>query len=129
MPRARLTFADGAFYHASMNVYEAMPAQCCGPLLGEDISPAEADATATLFKALADPTRVRIVNLLAGRAEPVCVCDLNTRFDLAQATLSHHLKKLVAAGLLTREQRGTWAYYGLNEEAVRRLRDAVVAGD
>ena len=122
-----MTFGDGASYHASMNVYEVSPVNCCAPLLGEDISPAEAGATAALFKALADPTRVRIVNLLAGRDEPVCVCDLNTRFDLAQATLSHHLKKLVAAGLLTREQRGTWAYYGIDEGAVRRLREVVGA--
>jgi len=100
-------------------------AQCCAPLLGEGLSTEEAGATATVFKALADPTRVRIVNLLAGRSEPVCLCDINTAFDLSQPTLSHHLKKLVAAGLLNREQRGTWAFYSINDEALRRLSDVV----
>jgi ArsR family transcriptional regulator len=80
-----------------------------------------AEATAALLKALADPTRVRIVNLLAGSEGPVCVCDMNAHFDLSQPTMSHHLKKLVAAGLLTREQRGTWAYYSLDEDALERV--------
>jgi len=100
-------------------------AQCCAPLLGDGLSVEEADATAGLFKALADPTRVRIVNLLAGSPEPVCLCDINSSFDLSQPTLSHHLKKLVGAGLLAREQRGTWAFYSVNEEALGRLSDAV----
>ncbi|HZK51322.1 MAG TPA: metalloregulator ArsR/SmtB family transcription factor [Actinomycetota bacterium] len=98
---------------------------CCAPLMGDGLSPEEAGATAALFKALSDPTRVRIVNLLAGSLEPVCLCDMNSGFDLSQPTLSHHLKKLVTAGLLNREQRGTWAFYSINEEAVRRLSDAV----
>jgi ArsR family transcriptional regulator, arsenate/arsenite/antimonite-responsive transcriptional repressor len=100
-------------------------ADCCAPLMGEGLSPEEAGATASLFKALSDPTRVRIVNLLAGSPEPVCLCDINSGFELSQPTLSHHLKKLVAAGLLTREQRGTWAFYSINEEALRRLSDVV----
>ena len=98
---------------------------CCAPLMGEGLSTEEAGATAALFKALADPTRVRIVNLLAGSPEPVCLCDINSGFDLSQPTLSHHLKKLVSAGLLNRERRGTWAFYSINEEALRRLGDAV----
>ena len=100
-------------------------ADCCAPLMREGLSPEEAGATASLFKALSDPTRVRIVNLLAGSPEPVCLCDINSGFELSQPTLSHHLKKLVAAGLLTREQRGTWAFYSINEEALRRLSDVV----
>jgi ArsR family transcriptional regulator len=100
-------------------------AQCCAPLLSEGLSVEEAGATAGLFKALADPTRVRIVNLLARSPEPVCLCDINSSFELSQPTLSHHLKKLVGAGLLTREQRGTWAFYSINEEVLRRLSDAV----
>ncbi len=102
-----------------------LAADCCAPLMGEGLSPEEAGATASLFKALADPTRVRIVNLLAGSPEPVCLCDINSGFDLSQPTLSHHLKKLVSAGLLTREQRGTWAFFSINDEALRRLGDAV----
>jgi ArsR family transcriptional regulator, arsenate/arsenite/antimonite-responsive transcriptional repressor len=89
------------------------------------IAEVEAGATAALFKALADPTRVRIVNLLAASPDPVCLCDINSGFDLSQPTLSHHLKKLVGAGLLKREQRGTWAFYSVNEETLSRLSDVV----
>jgi ArsR family transcriptional regulator len=59
--------------------------------------------------------------MLANSAEPVCVCEMNAHFDLGQPTLSHHLKKLVVAGLLNREQRGTWAYYSLNRDSLRQL--------
>lgn len=98
-------------------------AGCCAPLAGPAISSAEADATAGLFKALADPTRVRLVNVLANSPEPVCLCELNVHFDVGQPTLSHHLKKLVTAGLLRREQRGTWAYFWLDRDSLRRLAD------
>ncbi|MGH2752480.1 MAG: ArsR/SmtB family transcription factor [Actinomycetota bacterium] len=98
---------------------------CCAPLLGAGLSHEEAVATAALFKALADPTRVRIVNLLAGSSEPVCVCELNEGFEVSQPTLSHHLKKLVSAGLLAREQRGTWAFYSINDRALQLLGDVV----
>lgn len=96
-------------------------AQCCAPLAGSRLSVEEAAATAAVFKALADPHRVRIVNLLAAAGEPVCVCDLTEPLGIAQPTVSHHLKKLVAAGLLRREQRGTWAYYSLDPHAIGRL--------
>jgi ArsR family transcriptional regulator len=101
------------------------PALCCAPLVGASISTQDAEATAALFKALADPTRVRIVNLLANSRSPVCVCDMNDEFELSQPTMSHHLKKLVSAGLLDREQRGTWAYYSLNRAALRQLASVV----
>lgn len=101
------------------------PAACCAPLLRAGISAGEAEVTASLFKALADPTRVRIVNLLANRSEAVCACEMNEEFDLAQPTMSHHLKKLVSAGLLTREQRGTWAYFSIDKEALQRLAEVV----
>ena len=78
-------------------------------------------ATAELFKALADPARVRIVNLLATAGEPVCACNLNGPVGLAQPTVSHHLKKLVDAGLIEREQRGKWAYFSLRRDAVETL--------
>jgi ArsR family transcriptional regulator len=81
----------------------------------------EARATAALYRALADPARVRIVNLLATAEGPVCVCDLTPHLGLAQPTVSHHLKKLADAGFLQREQRGTWAYYSLDRDAVERL--------
>jgi ArsR family transcriptional regulator len=94
---------------------------CCGPLAGAELSDAEAAATAELFRALGDPARVRIVNLLATSDDPVCVCNLTEPLGLAQPTVSHHLKRLVESGLLVREQRGRWAHYSLAEEAAARL--------
>jgi ArsR family transcriptional regulator, arsenate/arsenite/antimonite-responsive transcriptional repressor len=99
----------------------ATAAACCAPLGAASLSDREAEATARLFKALADPHRVRIVNLLATSSEPVCVCELTGPLGLSQPTVSHHLKKLVQAGLLHREQRGTWAYYALDRDALGRL--------
>jgi ArsR family transcriptional regulator len=94
---------------------------CCAPLAAPTLSDAEAEATSRLFKALADPHRVRIVNMLATSPEPVCVCDFTSVLGISQPTTSHHLKKLVDAGLLRREQRGTWAYYSLDPDALRSL--------
>jgi ArsR family transcriptional regulator len=96
-------------------------AACCPSLAAPTLSDEEAEATAAVFKALADPHRVRIVNRLANSPDPVCSCDFNGPLGLSQPTVSHHLRKLVQAGLLDREQRGTWAYYSLNPSAVRRL--------
>ena len=79
------------------------------------------EACVALFKALSDPNRVLIVNLLANAGEPVCVCDLNVQLELSQPTVSHHLKKLVEAGLVTREQRGVWADYAVDRSALGRL--------
>ena len=100
---------------------EAPPAYCCAPLVGDDLSTTEAKTTADVFKALGDPTRVRIVNLLANSEAPVCVCDINAHFDLSQPTISHHLKKLTNAGVLEREQRGTWAYFSINGTVLSQL--------
>lgn len=97
------------------------PALCCPPLAAPRMDDAEAQTAAAVFKALADPARVRIVNLLAISEEPVCVCDITGIVGLSQPTTSFHLKKLMDAGLLTREQRGTWAYYGLNRTALRKV--------
>ena len=94
---------------------------CCSPLDASVLSDDEADAAAQLFKALADPARVRLVNLLATSDDPVCVCELIEPLGLAQPTVSHHLKKLTDAGLLEREQRGKWAYYTLNREALAQV--------
>ncbi|HSL63794.1 MAG TPA: metalloregulator ArsR/SmtB family transcription factor [Gaiellaceae bacterium] len=94
---------------------------CCAPLAAPTLSEAEAHATAELFKALGDPARVRIVNLVATAGEPVCACDFNDVLGLAQPTVSHHLKKLTEVGLLEREQRGKWAYFSLKRDAVGTL--------
>jgi ArsR family transcriptional regulator len=75
------------------------------------------ESTAAVFKALSDPARVKIVNLLASSEGPVCACDFIPELGLTQATVSHHLKKLTDAGLLQREQRGKWAYFSLPKEA------------
>jgi|ERR671935_2590231 ArsR family transcriptional regulator len=101
---------------------------CCAPLAAPTLSGDEAEATARLFKALGDPARVRIVNLLATRREPVCVCELTEPLGLSQPTVSHHLKKLTGAGLLSRERRGVWAYYSLDRDAVARLGALVELG-
>jgi len=93
----------------------------CVPLAAPALSDEEAEATARLFAALGDPHRVKIVNLLATTPEPVCVCNLTRPLDLAQPTVSHHMKKLVEAGLLDREQRGKWVFFSLNHEAVSKL--------
>jgi ArsR family transcriptional regulator len=99
----------------------ADPILCCAPLAAPTLSDEEAAATADLFKALADPARVRILNLIAQCGGEVCACDLNEPVGLAQPTVSHHLKKLVDAGLLEREQRGRWAFFSLNRDAVEKL--------
>ncbi len=95
---------------------------CCVPLNADALSDEEAEATAGLFKALADPARVRIVNLLAtSEGEPVCVCHLIKPLGLSQPTVSHHMKRLLDAGLVEREQHGKWAYFALRSEAVEKL--------
>jgi ArsR family transcriptional regulator len=103
----------------------ATAAACCTPLGAPTLTDAEVEATARLFKALADPHRVRIVNLLATSPDPVCVCELTDPLGLSQPTVSHHLRKLVEAGLLEREQRGTWAYYSLRADALGGLAAAL----
>jgi ArsR family transcriptional regulator len=97
------------------------PIACCAPLTASTLSDEEAEATAALFRALGDPARVRIVNILATSPEPVCACDVIDPVGLAQPTVSHHLKKLVDVGLVDREQRGKWAYFSLKPEATAML--------
>jgi len=96
---------------------------CCGSQTSP-LSEAARDELAARFKALADPTRVAIVNRLAA-ADEVCVCDLNAAFDLSQPTISHHLKILREAGLVDSTRRGTWAFYRLVPEAIESLRGAL----
>ena len=95
--------------------------ECCAPLSAEVLSDEEAEATADVFRALADAGRVRIVNLLATSDEAVCICNLVEPLGLSQPTVSHHMKKLLAVGLVEREQRGKWAYFSLNPDALRTL--------
>jgi ArsR family transcriptional regulator, arsenate/arsenite/antimonite-responsive transcriptional repressor len=102
-------------------VSELAAIECCAPLAGPVLSDEEAEATAAIFRALGDPARVRIVNLLAHSGAAVCSCELQPTLELSQPTVSHHLKKLAEAGLVDREQRGKWAYFTINPDAARRL--------
>lgn len=94
--------------------------RCCDP----PSPPADAGRAgdeARLFRALGDETRVQIVRLLARQDEPLCVCHVEAAFNLSQPTISHHLKVLREAGLVTSERRGTWIYYRLNRERLDAL--------
>ena len=97
------------------------PVSCCAPLAAAKLTDAEASATAELFKALGDPARVRAINILATAGEPVCICNLIRPLALSQPTVSHHMKKLLDAGIVEREQRGKWAYFSLKPEAIKTL--------
>jgi ArsR family transcriptional regulator len=103
------------------NPIALVPLECCAPLTAPTLSEEEATATADLFKALADPARVRALNLLATSGEPVCICNLIEPLGLSQPTVSHHMRKLLDAGLVEREQRGRWAYFSLRRDAVEKL--------
>jgi ArsR family transcriptional regulator len=98
-----------------------IPVDCCAPLSATRLSDEAAEATAELFRALGDPTRVKIVNALATSDEPVCICELIGPSGLTQPTVSHHMTRLVDVGLVEREQRGKWAYFQLKRDAVEKL--------
>jgi ArsR family transcriptional regulator, arsenate/arsenite/antimonite-responsive transcriptional repressor len=104
-----------------LNVLDPSVVQCCAPLGTPNLEATEAAATAGLFKALADPHRVRIMNLLVNSDRAVCVCELVEPLGLTQPTVSFHLKKLREAGLVTRYKQGTWSYYEIDGEALQRL--------
>ncbi len=104
-----------------MRLAEEPAAACCAPIAANRLSDEEAAATAKLFRALADPARVKLINLLLASDTPVCVCDLTPFTGLAQPTVSYHLKKLLEAGLVRRQERGTWAYYSVDGGAIARL--------
>jgi len=97
-------------------------AECAIPLVREPIDETTAAGLAQVFKALGDPVRLRLVSLIgAHRGGEACVCDLTTAFDLTQPTISHHLKVLREAGIITSERRGTWVYYRLVPAALERM--------
>lgn len=90
---------------------------CCAPDAGGALSGEEAERLATVLKAVAEPTRLRLLSIVAAsEGQEACVCDLTAPVGLSQPTVSHHMKVLVDAGLLTREKRGVWAYYRLVPE-------------
>lgn len=92
---------------------------CCGSVTGGALSNDEAERIARTFKALSDPTRVRLLSLIAASTGgEACICDLTAPVGLSQPTVSHHMKLLAEAGLVTREQRGKWAYFAVVERAL-----------
>ncbi|TQK68623.1 ArsR family transcriptional regulator [Nocardioides sp. SLBN-35] len=101
-------------------------AACCSPVTGGRVSDEAAATLARMFKALGDPTRVKLLSLIAAAPDgEACICDMTEPVGLSQPTVSHHMKLLVDAGLATREQRGRWAYYRVAPEALRSLAGAL----
>ena len=94
---------------------------CCEPLVHPDLERAEAERMAAVAKALADPARMQLVDVLRKHAGEVCVCELVPLFDLSQPTVSHHLKILREAGIVGSERRGLWAYYYVKPDALKEL--------
>jgi ArsR family transcriptional regulator, arsenate/arsenite/antimonite-responsive transcriptional repressor len=106
----------------------ALPVVCCSPLVRRPLSVVEAEQLAGVLKAVADPTRLRLLSLVAAHeGGEACVCDLTAPVGLTQPTVSHHLKVLVDAGLLTRDKRGVWAFYRLVPGALDALSVALAS--
>ncbi|MEO6826748.1 MAG: metalloregulator ArsR/SmtB family transcription factor [Microbacteriaceae bacterium] len=104
-------------------------AACCSPITREAISAENADKVARILKAIADPARLKLISMVAAHEDAeACVCDLTEPLGLGQPTVSHHLKILVDAGILSRDKRGTWAYYTLVPGALDSLARLLVTG-
>lgn len=95
--------------------------RCCEPVVYPDVDRAQAIRIGEVAKALGDPIRLQLVDVLRRHAGQVCVCELLPLFDIAQPTLSHHLNKLRAAGIVDSERRGLWAYYYVVPGALEEL--------
>ena len=95
-------------------------AACCAPSVGLDPS-LDAQRLALVAKAISEPVRVKLLDVLRRSGEPVCQCELVPLFDMPQSTLSHHVNKLVDAGLVTVERRHKWAYYSVSPDAIKEL--------
>ncbi len=101
--------------------------ECCAPLSREPLSPGGADELAPLFKAVADPMRLRLLSLIACHdGGESCVCDLTEAFDVTAPTVSYHLRILREAGLISSERRGTWVYYRINPQVMARMSAVLV---
>lgn len=103
------------------------PRECCGTPVRSALTDAEARPLAERFAALADPNRLRLLEILGRHGRQVCVCDLAAALPLAQPTISHHLRVLRAAGLVDYEKQGVWAYYYVRPDALSALRDHLAA--
>lgn len=110
---------------AALPVLDAAAA-CCSTVTGGGLDADEASRLARMFKALGDPARVRLLSLIAAQPDrEACICDLTEPVGLSQPTVSHHMKQLVDAGLVVREQRGRWAFYRLVEATLTALSAAL----
>lgn len=105
-----------------------LPEVCCGPGAAPTLAEDAALELASLLKAVADPVRLRLINIISQSGE-ACACDLPALLDRSQPTISHHLKILVEAGLLDREQRGKWAWFTVRDQRLRALGDALSPDD
>lgn len=100
--------------------------RCCSDVIKPDPLPeVAAEALVAGFKALADPTRLAVFRLIAAQPEPICVCEITSRFAVSQPTISHHLRVLREAGLITVSRRGVWAYYAVDPAGLLQLREAL----
>ncbi|HMJ02015.1 MAG TPA: metalloregulator ArsR/SmtB family transcription factor [Conexibacter sp.] len=99
----------------------AAGAPCCEPVAVPEVDVAGAERIAAVAKALSDPIRVQLVDVLRRHAGEVCVCELEPLFSISQPTLSHHLRKLREAGIVGVERRGLWAYYYVLPDAIEEL--------
>lgn len=119
--------AESTFVVTSLPVLQLDAlAACCSPMTGGVVSDETAETLARMFKALGDPTRVKLLSLIAAApAGEACICDLTGPVGLSQPTVSHHMRLLVEAGLATREQRGKWAYYSVVPDMLSSLATAL----
>jgi ArsR family transcriptional regulator len=102
---------------------------CCTPATGGTLSEAQAEALARVFKALADPVRLRLLSMIAGaEGGEACVCELTVGFDVSGPTISHHLRVLREAGLIEGDRRGTWIYYRAVPQALQAASEALAPG-
>ncbi len=103
---------------------------CCTPLARQPLSSEQSVELSRVFKAMGDPVRLRLLSLIASHTGgEACVCDLTDVFDLTGPTISHHLKVLREAGLITGERRGTWIYYRVQPEVLGRVSEVLVPDD
>ncbi len=116
------------FYRYPAGVSAQTVLECATPLAGSTLSEQGAAELETLFKVIADRSRLRILNiLLRAEGEPVCVCEFQESLGIAQPTVSYHLKQLARAGVVERERRGSFVYYRVVPRALERLGDLVAA--